>query len=181
MTKTFTTIFRRFLAFAVDLLILAAWGGVIFAIVMLAADGEPRRPSGPWLAQAIGFVAMTLPFTLYFTVCECSPRHASVGKRVFALAVLRRSAEPMSFARTFLRNAIKFTPWECGHALAQQAIYAGDEGMPLWVWGPAVIAAIGPLWWIVSLLASGDTPYDRWVDARVSRSLPTSAPSGPPG
>ena len=136
---------------------------------MLATDGKPQRLSGPWIAEAIGMLAVTVPFTLYFTLCECSKRRATLGKRVCALEVRRRSGEPLSFGRAFARNALKFLPWECGHMAGQQASFSGDAGMPVWVWVPAVISAIRPLWWIISLVVSGDTPYDRWVGARVGR------------
>ena len=160
----------RLSAFAVDWLILALWGGLVFAIVMLVNAGVPPRPESALNAQVIGLVTMTLPFTLYFTLCESSRWRASIGKRVVGLGVLRRSGEQLSFGRALLRNAIKFIPWECGHTLAHQATFAGDGGSPGWVWGPAVIAAIGPLWWVVALIVTGDTPYDRWADARITRS-----------
>ena len=35
-----------------------------------------------------------------------------------------------------------------------------------------VVAIIGPMWWLGVLFFTGGTPYDRWVDARVSRSRP---------
>ncbi len=136
---------------------------------MLATGGDPARLSGPWLAEAIGFLAVTLPFTLYFALCESSRWQASVGKRIVGLRACRRSGEPLSFARALLRNAIKFLPWEFGHMVAQQASFVGDDAFPLWLWVPTVIGTLGPLWWIVSLFVTGDAPYDRWTDARIVR------------
>ena len=52
--------------------------------------------------------------------------------------------------------------------MAQQAAFSGDVGFPVWVGGAAIFAVIGPLWWLVSLIMTGDTPYDRWVGARVT-------------
>ena len=123
----------------------------------------------------IGFVTMTLPFTLYFALCESSRWRASIGKRIVGLGVFRRSGEQLSFARALLRNASKFAPWEFGHTLAQQATFAGDGGFPVWLWGPTVIAVIGPLWWLAALFVTGDTPYDRWADARIARSSSLTA------
>jgi uncharacterized RDD family membrane protein YckC len=136
---------------------------------MLANAGEPLRAKSAWHVQAIGFVTMTVPFTLYFALCESSRWRASIGKRVLGLTVFRRSGEQLSFARALLRNAIKFIPWECGHTLANQVAFAGERGFPAWAWGPAVIAVIGPLWWVAALYVAGDTPYDRWIDARIAR------------
>ena len=50
---------RRLSAFALDWLVVALWGGVLFGVVMLATGGEPGRPGSPWSAQAVGVVAMT--------------------------------------------------------------------------------------------------------------------------
>ena len=106
---------------------------------------------------------------------------ASLGKRTAGLVVSRQSGGRLSFGRALLRNAIKFVPWVAGHTVAQQAAFAGDGGFAAWVWGPAVLAVVVPLWWLVTLVAMGRTPYDRWVGARVVRSVadercPSSSP-----
>ncbi len=154
----------------IDWLFLAVWAGLLFGIVMLITKGNPSQPANPWVGQLIGLVTMTFPFTLYFALCESSRWQASIGKRVVRLHVSRRSGGRLSLSRAFLRNAIKFLPWEFGHTVAQQAFAAGDEPFPLWLWGPFIIAMVGPLWWIVSLALTGHTPYDRWTSARVSHS-----------
>lgn len=163
-------ILLRLKAFAIDWLILAMWGSIIFGIVRLVSSGHPQRPEGAWAAEAIGFITMTLPFTLYFALSEGSRRQASIGKRVVGLVVVRRSGEKTSFTRALFRNAIKFVPWEFGHMLTQQAAYAGGGDFPVWLWGPAAIAAVGPMWWLLGLFAQGETPYDRWTDVRITRS-----------
>ena len=162
--------FRRLLAFAIDWLIFLLWAGLIFGIVMLATGGEPSRPENAWQAQAIGFVSVTLPFTLYFALCESSRWRASIGKRTVGLVTIRNSGEPLSFARAFLRNAIKFAPWEFGHTVGQQVIYAEGEAAPGWLWGAAALAMIGPIWWIGAMFVAADTPYNRWAGARIARS-----------
>jgi uncharacterized RDD family membrane protein YckC len=161
---------RRLFAFAIDWLVVVLWGGVVFGAVMLATGGDPPRPANPWAAQAIGFLTMTAPVTLYFALCESSAMRASLGKRVLALAVSRETGERLPFGSALLRNAVKFVPWEFGHMVAQQAIFSGDAEFPAWLWGPVIIAYGGPLWWLVALIATGRTPYDRWASARVARS-----------
>lgn len=145
-------------------------GGLIFAIVLFVNSGIPQQPGGPWIGQAIGFVTMTVPFTLYFALCESSQRSASIGKRVVGLIVTQRSGEQLSFMRALLRNATKFVPWEFGHTLVQQSAYNVSNEFPLWLWIPAAIALIGPLWWLIALALTGNTPYDRWFDVQVVRS-----------
>ena len=159
---------RRLFAFAVDWLVVAAWGGVLFGAVMLATGGYPPPRPNPWTAQAIGFVTMTLPVTVYFALCESSAMRASLGKRILGLLVSRENGERLSLGAALLRNAIKFVPWECGHTVAQQAVFSGDRGVATWVWVPAIVALAGPLWWLVALMTTGRTPYDRWASALVS-------------
>ncbi len=162
---------RRLLAFAMDWLIVVLWGGLLFGAVMIATSGNPSRPENPWKAQAIGLLTMTLPVTLYFALCESSAMRASLGKRILGLVVSRETGERLVFESALLRNAVKFVPWECGHTVAQQAAFSGDAGFPAWAWGPATVALVGPLWWLVAMIVTGRTPYDRWAFARVAMSI----------
>src|SRR5262249_51508180 len=76
---------RRLLAFAVDWFVLVLWGGVIFGAVMIATGGNPPQPESPWTGQAMSLLTMTVPFTLYFALCESSAMQASLGKRALGL------------------------------------------------------------------------------------------------
>lgn len=158
---------RRLSAFALDWLVVALWGGVLFGVVMLATGGEPGRPGSPWSAQAVGVVAMTLPVVLYFAGCECSAMRATLGKRVLRLVVTDAAQRRLPFAAALGRNAVKFVPWECGHLVAHQAMFAGDEGPAWWAWGAAIVAMGVPLWWVGALLLTGAMPYDRWTATQV--------------
>jgi uncharacterized RDD family membrane protein YckC len=158
---------RRLWAFAVDWLVLVLWGGVVFGAVMIATGGNPPQPEGPWAGQAVSLLTMTVPFTLYFARGESSAVQASLGKRTLGLVVSRETGGRLSFGPALLRNAVKFTPWEFGHTVAWQSVFAGEAGFPAWVWGPAIIALVGPVWWLVALIGTGRTPYDRWAFARV--------------
>jgi hypothetical protein len=159
---------RRVVAFAVDWLLIVLWGGVLLAAVMMVTGGNPPRPDNPWTAQTIGLLTMTLPVTLYFAACESSPMQASFGKRTLGLIVTRESGGRLSFGAAFVRNAVKFIPWECGHMVAQQAAFSGDAGLPPWVWLPAIVGMTGPLWWVLALMATGRTPYDPWTSSKVA-------------
>src|SRR5262245_12020506 len=115
----------------------------------------------------MSFLMMTVPFTLYFALCESSPMRASLGKRALGLLVCRETGGRLSFGSALLRTAVKFTPWEFGHTVAWQSVFAGEAGFPTWVWGPATVALVGPVWWLVALIGTGRTTYDRWAFARV--------------
>ena len=160
---------RRLSAFAVDWLVVVLWGGMIFGVVMIATSGNPPPPKNPWMSQAIGFLTMTGPVTLYFALCESSALRGSLGKRALGLLVSRETGERLSFGSALLRTAVKFVPWEFGHTVAQQAAFSGEAGFQAWVWGPAAVALVGPVWWLVAMISTGRTPYDRWVSARVVR------------
>jgi len=159
----------RALAFAVDWLAIAAWGGALFGLVLLVTSGEPSAPANPWLGQAIGFAAMTAPVCLYFAFSESSRWQASLGKRALGLSVSSESGARLGFRSALLRNAAKFAPWELGHAVAQQAAHSGEAGLAPWVWLLAGASFALPAWWMGAILASGRAPYDRWARARVER------------
>jgi uncharacterized RDD family membrane protein YckC len=159
--------FRRVIAFTVDWLVVALWGGMIFGVVMLFSRGNPIRPGNPWSAQALGFLAMTLPVWLYFSVLESSRLMASLGKRVIGLRVVASGGGRVDFGAALLRNGLKFIPWELGHLVAQQATYSASGGMSLWIYLPMVLSLLGPAWWIISMIRSGHTPYDRLSGASV--------------
>lgn len=159
----------RLLAFLVDWLVIAAWGGLLFGTVMLLTGGVPPRLGGPWRAQAIGWLTLTVPVVLYFALTESSSLQASLGKRVLRLAVVRETGGRLAFSSSLLRTASKLAPWELGHTVAQQAAWSGDQGVPLWVWVPMAASFLGPVWWAASIAATGYAPYDRWSGARVVR------------
>lgn len=152
---------RRFLAFGIDWLVIAIWGGVLFGIVMLIFSGNPPNPSGPWKAQAIGFFAMTLPVVFYFSICEYSSWRATPGKRIMRLRVVGLKTDRIPFSRILLRNAIKFLPWEIGHLLANQAIFSSSSSTPNWLIVPMILSLAIPLWWVSTIYLRGESPYDR--------------------
>ena len=159
---------RRLFAFAVDwFVVVVLWGGGICGAVVIANGGKPPQLGSPWAGQAITFLTITVPFTLYLALCESSPMRASLGKRALGLVVSQETGGRLSLGSALLRNAIKFTPWEFGHFVTWQSFFSGEVGFPAWLWGPATIAFVGPLWWLVALLGIGRTPYDRWASARV--------------
>jgi uncharacterized RDD family membrane protein YckC len=159
---------RRLFAFAIDWLVIVAWGALLFAIVWFGNDRRLPNAVDPWFAQAVGLVTMTVPVALYFALTESSRAQASLGKRLLGLRVADDAGQRLPLARSLLRNAIKFVPWECGHAVADHAVASGDGGPALWLYAPMAVALLVPLWWVGALLATGRTPYDRWAGARVS-------------
>lgn len=159
----------RLLAFAIDWIIIAAWGGILFGLVWWSNDGSPVAPAGPWQGQAIGILSMTLPVVFYFGLCEASAGQGTLGKRLLGLRVSQRNGARAPRRQTLLRAAMKFLPWELGHLLAQQAFFAGEEGIPRWAFLPGVLSFALPAWWLTSLIVQGRTPYDRCSQTVVHR------------
>jgi len=141
---------------------------VLFALVLIFSDGEPRAPSGPWRAQLAGFVTMTLPVVAFFTLCEASGLRGSLGKKAVGLSVLGSDDRQLGPGAAAVRNLVKFLPWEFGHLVAQHAVFSTDAGMPGWVMPPLVVAFGGPLLWLIELFRTGRTPYDRISGATVT-------------
>lgn len=158
---------RRLLAFAVDWLLIVAWAAVLFGVAMTIYSGHPPSPAGPWRLEAVGFVCMTAPVVLYFSLTESSAWQATVGKRVLNLRVVHAGVARAAFGRTLLRNLIKFIPWEMGHLVANQAIFSTRSGVPGWIYIPLLLAFACPVWWVVSIFARGRAPYDVVTSTRV--------------
>jgi uncharacterized RDD family membrane protein YckC len=162
--------FARLVAYAIDWLVFGVWVGTVVAATLLLQDGEPAWPANPWLAQAAGFAFTTLPFGLYFALCEGSRRGATLGKRCLHLQVREADGQPAGYARAALRTLVKLLPWEIGHGAAYHIAMAPSPGP-----GPLALATSG----LAGLLAfayavqlwrrDGRPPYDRIAGTRVVR------------
>jgi hypothetical protein len=76
-------------------------------------------------------------------------RLLAFGKRMLGLVVSGETGDRLAFGSALLRNGVKFVPWEFGHTVA--------------------------VWWLIAMMATGRTPYDRWASARV---VPSAEPVG---
>ena len=121
---------RRPVAFAIDWLVITGWGASVFGVVMLATGGVAPRIGDPWTGEAVGFLTMTLPVLIGFSIFESSRLRATPGKRLVGLRVSAAGGgdAPIRFGQALCRNGIKFAPWECGHLVAQQLHFGGEAG-----------------------------------------------------
>ena len=159
----------RVLAFVLDWLLLAVWGGLLFGVVYMVTGGEFGAAPGFWRAEAVSFGLMTLPFAMYFAVLESRPGQASVGKRVVKLRVEGLGGERLGLGRALIRALIKFVPWELGHIQVNLAL-AGVEGAPLFL--AAALCWLGIFGYAYLLASGAQMPYDLAVGARVVRATP---------
>jgi len=166
---------RRVLAFALDYLVIAAYGIVLGSVAFVVG----LTPLGPWISErvqsplaghALSFVTLTLPVLLYFALSEASARRATWGKRRLGLEVVAGNGDGLDVGRAVLRAAVKLLPWEISHAALWRI-----EGWPTAPEPPSLPVLAGltvtwllVLWWIGALfVGSGRPPHDRLAGARV--------------
>jgi len=124
---------RRAAAVGLDYLLVAGYVAVVVvagvALLALAPKFSQELFGQPLSAEATGFLALTLPVTLYFVLTEASVTGATWGKRRMHLRVVGPGDQRLSLARSLLRSSWKFAPWELAHAGIWQIRFAqGNAG-----------------------------------------------------
>ena len=165
---------RRVAAFGFDYLVIAAYV-VVLTLVSVSLQSALGRPQpgqhSPWLFDVLAFATLVLPVALYFTLCEASRQQATWGKRRMGLVVMTERGERLSVARSALRSAAKFLPWQVAHT----ALFhipgwpaAVETVPPLAVIGLGLSSTVAVVY-LVSLVASRSrrTPYDLLAGTRV--------------
>ncbi len=168
---------RRVAAYLVDYLAIAAYVALLTGASVASSAGQRldfALSGNPALGQPFVFVALTLPVILYFAVSEALPWQGTLGKRALKLRVAPHGAGGrLSFRRTLLRAALKFTPWELAHTVLWHV-----EGWPLESPQPTTVHWLGFAlsllwagWYLASLfVGSQRTIYDRAAASVVVRS-----------
>ena len=125
----------RALAFAFDYLAIALYLTVLFIVSMAANSAFPGITQtlfgSPVPAQITGFLALTLPVTLYFALLESSPWQGTWGKRRQWLKVTRTNGERLTPTRALGRTLFKFIPWELAHTCIWQLSFSRQEPSPM--------------------------------------------------
>lgn len=133
----------RLVAFAYDYALIAGFlccvvaAGKLLYLVSPAAAGALF--GDPVSGQLAGFLAVTLPVGLYFTLAESSTGQATWGKRKLDLRVTCLDGARLSVVRAAARTALKFLPWELAHACIWH-LRASPQSPPSWAtWGLALV------------------------------------------
>lgn len=66
-------------------------------------------------AELTGFLLITLPVYLYFSISEGGELHATWGKRKMGIWVMGVDGRSIGLRRSLFRSALKFAPWELSH------------------------------------------------------------------
>ena len=110
---------RRIAAFLIDGLVLGAYAALL-TFVSIKSGFSEEVASDTWAARAglhlVGFVTLTLPVLLYFSLLEGSSTGTTLGKRLCGIRVTNTAGMPAGLRRGFARNIIRFLPWEMAHA-----------------------------------------------------------------
>ncbi|WP_186757198.1 RDD family protein [Echinicola salinicaeni] len=158
-------VIRRLLAGMIDygcimvyaLILLAIFSGVYFVLQINPASIHPL------LAQAIGFLTLTIPVFIYFYRSENGSYHGTLGKRALKIRVVG--------GNVWLRNVLKLLPWELGHAGVHWMIFFAniEEEPALWHWVLLIFPQLLTLgYWISILLSQGRTSiYDLLTKCRI--------------
>jgi uncharacterized RDD family membrane protein YckC len=146
-------IFKRILAFVIDLVVIVLYALVLFAIMMILSQTGivTLGTVHPLTGQLIGFCTLTLPVILYFIVFEAGQRHATLGKRILKIEV---TGDEITAGQIILRNIIKFLPWEFAHAGVLWINYIKTPETPLWLWVLLIAPQIVVIVYVMSAVAT---------------------------
>lgn len=159
----------RLRAFLLDYVLFLGYAAcLVMVAALLRTTVEPLFTASAVSAQLTGFIMLTLPVMLYFSITESSPRQASWGKHRFGLRVVDRRGERIRFGRAFVRSAVKFVPWELGHYTVWQWS-DGDLPTPAMV-GLVLVYVLVAVYIVLPLMdKSRRSVYDFVAGTRVER------------
>lgn len=123
---TTAPVLRRIAAVALDYVAALLYLGVLRLAVFLVPQ-LMRWFDGLSTAHLASFFLVTLPISLYFAVSEASTAEATVGKRLMRIRVQSWNGTRLTLAASLVRTAIKFTPWELGHAAVWRFHFAAGN------------------------------------------------------
>ncbi len=118
----------RLKAFLLDYIVIAVYlvvlVGVSVAIRAVAPSFAGSLMRTQYSGEAVGFLTVTAPVSLYFLLFEASSSQATLGKRRIRLKVIRvKNGSRLSTARSLGRTALKFAPWELSHAMIWYIVF----------------------------------------------------------
>lgn len=162
----------RILAFCLDYLIVIVYAMLLFGISIIIDVGQLT----PFVGQLIGFLTLTLPVYLYFFLMERSSLAATIGKKIMNISV--HADTENNSQKIFIRNFLKFLPWEIAHIGVYWIIYYSkvDISPPFWVWFALILPQVIVLGYIISIfLYKGETSfYDKIANTRIEINQLTS-------
>ena len=167
MTKLFQ---KRVFAFAIDYLIIAIYAVGLYLISTFLQSSFNINLSfdAPIKRQVLSFATLTLPVFLYFYLSERSKFKVTVGKKFMNLSIASNSSK----SNIFLRNFLKFLPWEIAHVGVHFLFQFENQNieMPLWNWFLLIIPqVIVFIYFLTILFSKGKSSfYDKMAKTSIS-------------
>ncbi len=161
---------RRLAAFFIDYMVIILYALALFGVTMLIQKQTGENNSwSPITGQLIGLITLTIPVFLYFYLSEKSTRSGTLGKMWMSLTVV--NASPNKKKNVFLRNIIKFIPWEIAHLGVHWMSYysSNDLNPPVWVWMVLIVPQVMVLGYFISIvIKKGESSlYDRIANTSI--------------
>jgi uncharacterized RDD family membrane protein YckC len=165
----FSLALQRIAAMAVDWLIITCFAAALVPLGLLLLNRSVDLPPAAW--NAVAFLLLIVPATLWLAGWEGATRAASPGKRLLRLTVVTPGRVRLGWRRGLARNGLKIAlPWELGHTAAF-LVSDPTASRSLVATGLACAAISCSLaaTYVASLfVGTGRTPYDRATLTRVS-------------
>ena len=135
----------------------------VFSLAIGAVTPTVATPTGRVLAQLVSFAVLTVPVMVWLAGWEASPGGATPGKRLLGLRVVTSSGDRLSWPRSLLRTALKFTlPWELAHtAWWNLLLRSGNPGAVLDRLLLGLVCAAMAVYLVTLFVGSRRAPYDR--------------------
>jgi len=163
----------RIAAFVIDLGFFALYA-LLLAILSFAGLRQaimqvfPTLFEEPLAFDLLAFSLLVLPFTLYYTLLEQSPWQGTIGKRIMKLKVVTAQGSRIGFARSLVRNAFKFLPWQLAHTAVFHIMLGPESAQPLFM-GLSIFAQFIVLAYVLYAIFNKhhQSIYDRIADTYV--------------
>lgn len=172
----------RLKAFLFDYVLIVVYGMILAVFSMFLIPSIQQLFTGaPASAQLAGFLLVTLPVSLYFTVADSRLGGGSYGKRITGIRVRDLDGRPLSILHSAVRTALKFMPWELSHFLVYRLMWLGDNPVPVgyMVIGGLIYALIGAYIAAPFLTKKKQSVYDLAIRTQVIRQETVSAEQKP--
>jgi uncharacterized RDD family membrane protein YckC len=156
---------RRVAAWGIDWLIISLYAGALVPVGLLLVEHSVRLSPMGW--NAVSFVILIVPATVWLAACEARERGATPGKRLLRLRVRTLRGGRLGWRRALARNAIKIAlPWELGHtgAFLLADLRTGPVLNVIGMASACVACALAAGYVAALFIGAGRAPYD-WATA----------------
>ena len=160
---------RRMAAWGVDWLIISLYAGALVPLGLWLYGNSVRLSALG--GNAVSFVILIVPATVWLTAWEASGSGATPGKRLLRLRVRTLQGGRPGWRRAVVRNAMKIAlPWELGHTAAFLLADSRTGAFGALVGMVCAFLACGLAAGYVGALfiGHGRTPYDRAAATEVT-------------